>query len=335
MDKIKLKIGVIGAGSIGSLFGGYIANFKFKTYFPEVIFFCRKDHAEAINKNGLKIIRNQSTYDIKGIKAYENEKKIEDKISKNLSFSFDFIFLTTKAYDIETAIFQYKKIIDASKYLIILQNGIGNEENVSKFCPKNKIIRIVTTNGALLAEPGKVIHTGLGLTKIGFPFLIRLDLKPKDFEQRQSDINLLKNILNFAGLKTIIVDDIISESWEKVFINVGINPIGALTQLRNGELLEIKGLKYYMGEAVKEAINVARMKKINLSEKDYIALTYEVAKKTSKNKNSMLQDILNGKTTEIDFLNGRIVKYANKLGIEVPINKVLTSLIKGLEDSLS
>ena len=90
-----------------------------------------------------------------------------------------------------------------------------------------------------------------------------------------------------------------------------------------------------MGEAVKEAINVARMKKINLSEKDYIALTYEVAKKTSKNKNSMLQDILNGKTTEIDFLNGRIVKYANKLGIEVPINKVLTSLIKGLEDSLS
>lgn len=320
---------------MGSLFGGYIANFKFKTHFPEVIFFCRKDHAEATNKNGLKIIRNQSTYDIKGIKAYENEKKIEDKISKNLSFSFDFIFLTTKAYDIETAIFQYKKIIDASKYLIILQNGIGNEEIASKFCPKNKIIRIVTTNGALLAEPGKVIHTGLGLTKIGFPFLIRLDLKPKDFEQHQSDINLLKNILNFAGLKTIIVDDIISESWEKVFINVGINPIGALTQLRNGELLEIKGLKYYMGEAVKEAINVARMKKINLSEKDYVALTYEVAKKTSKNKNSMLQDILNGKTTEIDFLNGRIVKYANKLGIEVPINKVLTSLIKGLEDSLS
>ena len=335
MDKIKLKIGIIGAGSMGSLFGGYIANFKFKTHFPEVIFFCRKDHAEATNKNGLKIIRNQSTYDIKGIKAYENEKKIEDKISKNLSFSFDFIFLTTKAYDIETAIFQYKKIIDASKYLIILQNGIGNEEIASKFCPKNKIIRIVTTNGALLAEPGKVIHTGLGLTKIGFPFLIRLDLKPKDFEQHQSDINLLKNILNFAGLKTIIVDDIISESWEKVFINVGINPIGALTQLRNGELLEIKGLKYYMGEAVKEAINVARMKKINLSEKDYVALTYEVAKKTSKNKNSMLQDILNGKTTEIDFLNGRIVKYANKLGIEVPINKVLTSLIKGLEDSLS
>ena len=70
-----------------------------------------------------------------------------------------------------------------------------------------------------------------------------------------------------------VVEDIISESWEKVFINIGINPIGALTQLRNGELLEIKGLKYYMGEAVKEAIKVARMKKINLSEIDYIALT--------------------------------------------------------------
>jgi 2-dehydropantoate 2-reductase len=229
--------------------------------------------------------------------------------------------------------YQYKNIIDASNYLIILQNGIGNEDIVSKFCPKNKIIRIVTTNGALLAEPGKVIHTGLGITKIGFPFLFNLDLKSEDIKRHLSDLGLLKNILNFASLKTIIVEDIISESWEKVFINIGINPFGALTQLRNGELLEIRGLKHYMGEAVKEAINVARMKKIKLSKKDYIALTYEVAKKTSKNKNSMLQDVLNRKTTEIDFLNGRIVKYANELGIEVPINKVLTSLIKGLEYS--
>ncbi|MFW9939216.1 MAG: ketopantoate reductase family protein [Candidatus Thorarchaeota archaeon] len=334
MNKIKLKIAIIGAGSIGSLFGGYIANLESKTLFTEVILFCRKDHAKAINKVGLKIIRNQFTYDIKNIKAYENEKKIEEKISKNASVNFDFIFLTTKAYDIETAISQYKKVIDTSKYLIILQNGIGNEEIVSKICPKYKIIRVITSNGALLIEPGKVIHTGIGITKIGFPFH-RLDFKLKDFEQRKLDLNLLKNLLNFAGLKTVVVDDIVSESWEKLFINVGINPIGALTRLRNGELLESNSLKYIMGEAVKEAIKVARMKKINLPKKDYIALTYKVAKKTSKNKNSMLQDILNGKTTEIDFLNGRIVIYANKLGIEVPINKVLTTLIKGLEYSLN
>ncbi|MFX0042329.1 MAG: ketopantoate reductase family protein [Candidatus Hodarchaeota archaeon] len=335
MDKTKLKIGIIGAGSIGSLFGGYIAKLKFKSHFPEVTFFCRKAHAEVINKKGLKIIKDQSIFDIKGIKAYVYEKDFEDNVNKDLSFCFDFLFLTTKAYDIETAMLQYKNIIDAANYLIILQNGIGNEEIVNKFCPKNKIIRIVTTNGALLAKPGKVIHTGSGITKIGFPFLNRLDLKPKDLEQHQSDMVLLKNILNFAGLKTMIVEDIISESWEKAFINVGINPFGALTQLRNGELLEIRGLKYYMGEAVKEAIKVARMKKIKLSKKDYISLTYEVAKKTAKNKNSMLQDVLNGKTTEIDFLNGRVVKYANELGIEVPINKVLTSLIKGLEYSFS
>lgn len=334
MNKSKLKIAIIGAGSIGSLFGGYIANFESNTHFNEVIFFCRKDHAEKINKDGLKIIRNKSTYDIKNIKAYENEKEIEEEISENSSIFFDFIFLTTKAYDIETAVIQYKKIIDTSKYLIILQNGIGNEDLVSKFCPKNKIIRVITSNGALLIEPGKVLHTGIGITKIGFPFH-RLDFNLKDFEQYQSDLNLLKNILNFAGLKTIIADDIVSDSWEKLFINVGINPIGALTQLRNGELLKINDLKYLMGEAVKEAIKVAKMKNINLPEKDYIALTYKVAKKTSNNKNSMLQDVLNGKTTEIDFLNGRIVKYAKKLGSDVPINKILTILIKGLEHSLS
>ncbi|MFX1316298.1 MAG: ketopantoate reductase family protein [Promethearchaeota archaeon] len=328
MNNNMLRIGIIGAGSIGSLFGGYLANIKYITHFPEVLFFCRKNHAEAINRNGLKIIRNQSINDIRGIKAYENEKIIEEKILKDSSFNFDFIFLTTKAYDLETAMFQYSNLINVSKNLIILQNGIGNEDIVTKFCPKDKIIRMVTTNGALLSKPGIVVHTGLGITKIGFPFL-------NDFEEHQSNLTLLKEILNCAGLETIIVNDIISETWEKVFINVGINAIGAITQLRNGELLEINELKHLMSEAVKEAVSTVRMKKIKLPEKDYIALTYEVAKKTSKNKNSMLQDILNGKETEIDFLNGRIMKYAKELGIEVPINKILTSLIKGLEYSLT
>ena len=75
------------------------------------------------------------------------------------------------------------------------------------------------------------------------------------------------------------------------------------------------------------------MKRINLSKKDFIALTYDVAEKTSENINSMLQDILKGKNTEIDFINGRIVKLAKGLGVNTPINEFLTYLIKGLEQS--
>ena len=129
------------------------------------------------------------------------------------------------------------------------------------------------------------------------------------------------------------MEDINKDSWEKVFVNVGINAFGTLTNLKNGQLLEFEGLKQLMAEAINEAIKVAKLKKIELSDKDFITEAYNVAKNTSENKNSMLQDIINGMATEIDFINGRVLKYAKDLGVKVPINELLTYLIKGLESS--
>ncbi|MFX0039081.1 MAG: ketopantoate reductase family protein [Promethearchaeota archaeon] len=334
MEKKNLRIGFIGAGSIGSLFGGYLAKIKSEYYSIEVIFFCLKAHADKVNTTGLKLYRNQQMSIVKNIKAYEDEKVFDAKIEEDPSFKFDFIFLTTKAYDSEAAVRQYKKLIDISKWLVILQNGIGNEDIVIPYCKKSKIIRVVTSAGAFLDKPGHLIHTGEGITKIGFPFLYGLDLDQQMMQQAKLDISLLKDILNLAGLETIIVEDIIGECWEKVLVNIGINALGALTRLPNGKLLEFEDLKDIMGEAVKEAIKVAEMKKIKLSERDYIAITYDVAEKTAQNKNSMLQDILNRKPTEIEFMNGRILRYAKDLGVKVPFNESLTFLIRGLEHSI-
>jgi len=333
LNKISLRIGFIGAGSIGSLFGGYLANNKSDKYSIEVIFFCSKAHADVVNKKGLKMYKNQQIMVIKNIKAYADEKFFEERTKKDSSIEFDFIFLTTKAYDIESAVFQYKKLIYVSKYLVILQNGIGNEDIVSKYCEKAKIIRVVTTNGALLDKPGHLLHTGAGITKIGFPYLYDLKLDTSEMEQAESDLIKLRDILTSSGLETIVVKNIIRECWEKVFINIGINAVGALTRLPNGRLEGVEGLRNIMGEAIKEATEVAEMKNITLPEKDYISITYDIAKKTAENKNSMLQDILNRQPTEIDFINGRILKYATDLGIKVPINEILTHLIKGLEHS--
>jgi 2-dehydropantoate 2-reductase len=143
----------------------------------------------------------------------------------------------------------------------------------------------------------------------------------------------LKVLLDKGGIKTEIVDDIIRCSWEKAFVNIGINAIGALARLKNGELLDDDYLKHFMGKTVEEALEVAKLKGIELSERDYIDLMYNVAEKTYDNKNSMLQDILKSKHTEIDFLNGKIVEFAKELSINVPINELLTCLIKGLEQS--
>jgi 2-dehydropantoate 2-reductase len=228
---------------------------------------------------------------------------------------------------------QYKGIIDASSWLVILQNGVGNEEVVKKNCDENNVIRIVTSHGALMDKPGKVRHTGLGFTKIGLAFLKPLNNNKDVYDHAHEKLVLLKTLLDVGGIKTEIVDDIIKCSWEKAFVNIGLNAIGALTRLNNGELLENAYLKQYMDIAVIEALEVAKLKEIEISERDYIDLMHSVAEKTYSNKNSMLQDILKGKPTEIDFLNGKIVELAKELTMKVPINELLTFLIKGLERS--
>lgn len=324
MQKKELRIGFIGAGSIGSLFGGYLASIDSDEYSLEVIFFGDKEHGGEINKKGLKLHKEQTVTTIDRIKAYENQDIVESFIKKDSSYQFDFMFLTTKTYDIESALEQYKNLIKLSRRLVVLQNGIGNEDLVKNFCSRDKIIRIVTSHGAFLKEPGHIYHTGEGFIKIGLAF--SKNVPP--------DLILLKELLNQSGLETVIVRDIIQSSWEKIFVNIGINALGALTRLNNGQLLEDEGLKRIMKKAVQEALKVAELKKIQLPDTDYLKLTYSVAEKTYNNQNSMLQDVLKGQATEIDFINGKIVEFAKELDFKVPINELLTNLIKGLENSL-
>ncbi len=333
MRQKVVKIGFIGAGSIGSLFGGYLASIHSDENPLEIIFFGRRNHVVAINKEGLRLTASDQDIFLKNIKAYESVNDFTGSSEISESYKFDFLFLTTKAYDTERTMIQFKSLIESSNWFIILQNGIGNEALVKEYCNKNKILRIITSHGALLEDYGHVFHTGIGFTKIGFAYLKPDNSNIGDYDRAEESLLFLKNLMSIGGLPTEFVEDIIKCSWEKVFVNVGINAIGALTGLKNGQLLEKNSLRKLMGKAVKEALEIAHEKQVNLSNRDYVELMYSVAKKTYDNKNSMLQDVLKGKPTEIDFINGRIVEFGKKLGIEVVTNELLTALIKGLERS--
>lgn len=327
MNKDRIKIAFIGAGSIGSLFGGCLANISSKKYKLDIVFFGRKSHMDAINENGLTIQTKTEQFIVNNITGYTNP---QEYLNDNSNLSLDFLFLTTKAYDIKKALEEYSEIIGLTDYLVILQNGIGNKDIVKQFISPSQIIRGITSNGALKSQPGNVKHTGKGFTRLGFPFLD--DFTQTQQEEAQITLKRLKKLFILAGFETENVKDIQRQCWEKIFVNIGINAFGALTRLKNGELLKVSELKDLIRDAINEAIQVAKFKGINLEKKDYVEICFDVARKTKNNINSMLQDILKGKKTEIDFINGRIVKYSEN-EIYVPINRTITTLIKGLEKS--
>ena len=322
-----IRLGFIGAGAIGSLFGGYIANIKEMKV--EVILFCSHNHAVAIENHGLKIEAEDDVITLRNLKVFNRTKE-----NLSMEFNFDYLFLTTKTYDTQQAIKQYRKAIDNSKYIIILQNGLGNEDLLHPTVPKQKIFRLVTSHGAFLSQPGQVTHTGKGFTYIGIPYLKYVAKELNLYQEIQNNLDRLNNLLTLAGFNSHIEMDILIKVWEKAIVNIGINAIGALTRLNNGKIIEIEGLRNLMERIIIEAVDVGNCMKIPLSKDNCIQLAYSVANQTYNNKNSMLQDILNGKKTEIDNLNGKIVELGTNLGIKVETNEILTKLIKGLESKL-
>jgi 2-dehydropantoate 2-reductase len=319
----KFKVGVIGAGSIGSLFGGYLAFYQSEEFTQEVTFFCRKSHCNAINEFGLTMEKKEDLIRISGITAYDNASTFLEKNKDSQEYFFDYIIVSTKTTDLERALNDYHEIINKSHYIVILQNGIGNEEIVAQYCNKSKIVRIITSHGAFLEKPGKIIHTGEGFVKMGFPFN----------QNNQSELNFFGSCLTSSGLKTEVVNNIQEFIWEKAFVNIAINPLAALTRLHNGSIIKDLALVKIMKHLIKESLEISRKLGIKLPDKDYFQLAKEVAYGTSDNINSMLQDILRSKPTEIDYLNGKIVEIGKRFNIDTPTNKIITVLIKGLENS--
>ena len=299
------KVAVMGAGAIGSLFGGLLAEGG-----NDVALIARESHAKAIKKDGLTIEGVSGKHVVK-VKAVTTPAHLKE--------TFDLILLTVKAYDTRQAVTEAQPLMGNNSVLLCLQNGLGMEEIASEILGRDRVLRGVTINGVLLKEPGLVIHTGKGETIIG-------ELNTKITERAQK----IAEAFSKAELPTRVASNIEGTVWTKILINAGINPFGALTGMKNGELIMIPELRELMTETVVEGINVAR--KINIElEGDPVSLMIKTAEMTAQNKNSMLQDIEKGKRTEIDFINGAISNLGKRMGVKTPLNNILTHLVKGLE----
>lgn len=168
--------------------------------------------------------------------------------------------------------------------------------------------------------PGKVRHAGSGKTIIG-----ELD------GTCTTRIEQVAEVLREAGLETDISHNVLGLVWDKLLVNVGINALTAITKLHNGELLDHPEIEELLVAAVSEAQAVALAKGIVLNNDDPVGHTRAVCAATAANRSSMLQDMINQKQTEIEMINGAVVRVGAEVGVETPVNLTLTNLIKFMQ----
>lgn len=290
------KIFVLGAGAIGSVYGALLSKWN------DVTLIGNKAHIDAVNSKGLSI-----SGDINKTFYLKADIKIREIPEKTL------IILTTKAYDSAKAIKRIKKLLKKDTVILILQNGIGNEEIVKQAASGEvRILRGITTMAAEFFEPGKIRFWS------GETILEQSKVAEK-----------IAGIFNECTLKTRLSNDINKEAWNKLVVNCAINPLTALLRVRNYEIA-VDSLKTVRYEIVRECVEVGKAEGITFPDLQK-SIDKEISNYT--NFSSMCQDIMKGNRTEIDFLNGKIVELGRKHHIPTPVNETLVCLIKFLEET--
>ncbi|MCM8790059.1 MAG: 2-dehydropantoate 2-reductase [Candidatus Omnitrophica bacterium] len=301
-----MKIVIVGPGAIGCLLAGYLSKSKEELWILDK----NEERAARINQQGITVEGISGNWQSK-VKVTQNPKEIGEA---------HIVIICVKSYDTKEAITSAKPLIADNTAVLTLQNGIGNIEILSEVVGQDKVIGGVTNQGVTLISEGIVRHAGKGETIIG-----RFDGKIT------SQLKDIRELLNKVGFDTKISKDIKCLLWSKLIINVGINALTAITRLKNGKLVEFEGTRKILRDAVTEAVKVAKRKRIKLIYDDPLAKVEAVCEATANNISSMLQDVLKKKHTEIAFINGVIVRLGQELGIPVPVNSVLTDLVKTIE----
>lgn len=302
-----MKIAIVGPGALGCLIAGYL---KLKTKEDIWLYDSLPERAGHIRNNGIKIEGLSGSHHVR-VSATAEPKEIGQ---------CDFVIICVKSYSTEDACKEIKDLVGEHTFIATLQNGIGNIQILNDYFGPEKVIAGITNHGSTLLGEGHVRHAGRGETIIG-----------KSDGKLSGALRDLQSVLSKAGFETKVSKDIDSVIWGKLIINVGINALTAVTRLNNGRLTEYEEARSILRAAVQEAAKIVKRKRIKLAYDDPIQKVESVCKSTAANVSSMLQDVLSKKRTEIDFINGAIVRQGRALGIATPVNEVLTNLVKTIE----
>jgi 2-dehydropantoate 2-reductase len=305
--KTDMRIYVIGAGAMGGFYGGLLKRAGYDVSLIDV----RKDHVDRINGGGLKVggVRGEHVIEVPAFTSHEKLAPC------------DLAIVFTDSNSTRDAAATAKAVLKPDGFAMTLQNGIGNVETLVEVLGRERVVAGVTMNSGAHPEPGRSVYTNADMTTIG-----ELD------GGKSKRIVAVAKMLNDAGIETEVVDDPMSYVYGKFVLNCGVNAIAAVSGLRSGEVYRTPEVRELQSHVMEEVMQVVKARGWTLSEADPVGKVLSHSKGRF-NKPSMMQHVEQGRRTEIDALNGALVREAHALGIAVPYNEALVAIVKGVEKS--
>jgi 2-dehydropantoate 2-reductase len=307
-----MKIIVLGAGSLGCAMGGVLAEAG-----EEVTLINRnRVQVDAINAKGLLLKSAQGTRSV----------KVQAAVDCTGLTPADLVIVLVKSFDTEKAIANAKSVVGDHTVVLSLQNGLGHEDILSAAVGRQRVMAGKTYVGGQITAPGEVIAGTVGKQTI----IGELDAAGSERATR------IANTFNRAGLQTAVSANIMSTIWDKLLVNVATGALSGITRLPYGGLYSVPELEQCALAAVSEAMMVAKAHGVPISFTDAKEpWTKAGAGLPPEFKASMLQSLEKGSITEIDFINGAVVRWGDKAGVPTPVNRALVAAIKGIELALT
>jgi len=302
-----MRVTIVGAGAMGCLFGGRLAAVADVTLLDRW-----PEHVTAMQRDGLRITELDGRETVVPVRAVTDPAAVPET---------DLALILVKAHATRRASEWAREFLAADGLALTLQNGLGNAETLAELLGPERVVTGVTSHGATRLGPGLVRHAGGGPTHIA--------ARPEIAARLATVAALFER----AGFETHLSENLDSLVWGKLIVNVGINALAAILRIPNGQLVEIPAAAELMAQAVAEAVAVCEALAIPLPYADPLAHVQQVARATATNQASMLQDVLRGAPTEIQVINGAIVREGEKLGLLTPVNRVILTLVRAIQSS--
>ena len=297
-------VAVLGAGAVGCFYGGMLARAG-----HDVTLIGRRVHVEVFRSRGLRF---------EGLE-FDETIKVGASTDASAVRGCHLVLFCVKSTDTEAAAGQMAPHLDAGALVVNLQNGVDNIERIQARVAQ-AVIPAAVYVACEMAGPGHLRHHGRGDLVIG------------EFGGRLAEGALaqVKAWFEAAGVPVAISANVAGELWAKLVVNCAYNALSAITQLPYGKMIEGRGIRDVMRDVVEETLAVAKASGVAMAP-DMLARTYKTAEAMPTQYSSTAQDLARGKPTEIDHLNGFVVRRGAALGVPTPANRALYALVRLLE----